>query len=187
MPIVLDPTWTQAPNPRLWLDMATLGSDDPSYAVGVAPPEGDAEWIDYSQFCSVLAADWLAPGRRAAWGLSNYGEDGAIAAAKQLLAFQAGGMAAQVTYAETALNALALPDLAPAATSDDTDAVANAPVGTVIWAGSDAHAVSAYVEKADSVRLYDPDGGTAATHSRAEFRQMLGVLELRSFVLRQPS
>lgn len=185
MPIVLDPTWTLAPNPRLWLDMATLGSDDPSYAVGVAPPEGAEEWIDYSQFCSVLAADWLVTGRPAAWGLSDYGAGGAVAAAQQLIAFQEGGLPAQVAYAQAKLNAEPPADAPPATVSNDTGAIVASPQGTLIWAGSEVHAVSAYVAGDDKVQLYDPDEGTSETVTRERFQQMIEVQMLATFVSRQ--
>ena len=165
------------PNPTLWVEFETLETAQPNYAIAPVAPSlvGKAgDWIELNQFCSVLAAGWLAGTRPAAWGVSNLGAAGVQAAVATLLGFQAQGASAQIDYAVATLGGTRT------TVEEITDAT---PVGTKIWAASNDHVVGAYLDSKDSFTFYDPNSGKVQSYPRTDFLKTMRAYHVNLIVV----
>lgn len=161
MPVTIALTDTSSPNPSLWVDQDTYGTDNLVYAVSPISPgytghKGD--WDELYQFCSVLAVGWLNGTRPASWGVSNLGNAGLQSAIATLTSFLL--QSAQVDYAVKAL------DGTKTTIEDITSAT---PIGTKIWAASNEHVIAAYIDTASTFQFYDPNNGKSRSIARDEF------------------
>jgi len=170
-----------SPNPTLW---ASFTSDETVYAVAPVDPallDIEGEWHRITEFCAILAADWLTGTRPATYGIAQYSDAQLAVAAQQLLDF--GDLAGQVAYAQTRLGG---------SQAGPVDAVAveiasgAAPVGTRIWAASGDHVVAAYVDGADSFLFYDPNNGNAVSKKRSEFASVMASYGVNLIVSAAP-
>ncbi len=161
------------PNPWLWVAFAepeNLG------AVSRGPPPIEGDWNQANQFCSILSVDWLLSGQPGTYGIANYSDEAVAAAANQLASF--GSLKDQVLYAQGRLGAT------NALTVDEAvEAMAGAPPGVMIWAGSDEHVVAGAVIDSNSFAFYNSDSGEALAQPRSAFRGILEAFAINVVVM----
>jgi hypothetical protein len=156
------------PNPSLWVDTNTLGSDVVVYEIASLSPGTD--WFQVNQFCSLLSLEWLAARSAGVvsspYGISNFSAAAQRVMAEQLIAFDS--LQAQVDYAAAQLNGAAV-SKAAVESGMAPDGTFSYPVGTRIWAGNDVHVIAYYVTSATQYELYDSNTGAITTHERSAF------------------
>jgi hypothetical protein len=160
-------------NPSLWVDTNTLGCDPVQYRIASLLP--GANWFEVNQFCALLSLKWLAArGNGAvknAYGIGAFDANAQKAMAAQLIAFNdtGDGQKAQVNYAAGQVGGnKANRDAIVKGMAPNTPT--SYPVGTKIWAGTNAHVIAYYVTSPTQYEVYDSNDGSITTRNRADFR-----------------
>ncbi len=173
-------------NPCLWLDATTISNDPIVYQIATNVPAGNPQnWFMVNQFCSILAIRRLQARRHGTppspYGINNFSDEGKIAMAERLICFAS--MQDQVKYAIQELGG----------TEQSLQQVGGAiaagqyPVGTMIWAGSNAHVTAIYITGSAEYEHYDPDTGLASPEESSLFIEMMTLLGKDAFVVATPS
>jgi hypothetical protein len=185
---VIDVGTITSPNPSLWVDLNTLGTDTVQYLIQTASP--GATWYYVNQFCSLLSTRWLNdPNVPLIYGITALSNAAKIAMARQLIGLTS--LQAQVTEAAHGIaNSSSVTSVAALSA-----ALAGYPVGTKIWAGNNNHVLAFIVTAVANAQTgaigtytaYDSNNGLATTgNPTTGLAGQLSAMGYSAFVIGAP-
>lgn len=172
------------PNPTLWLDMNSLGTDNVLYLIQTASPGTD--WVYVNQFCSLLTSLWLNnPNLPNIYGITAMSDSVKQQMAAELINLNS--LQAQVTEASNSIaNATSYDSAA------DFQAVLDTlPAGTRVWAGNDSHVVGFVITATGTqgrFTFYDSNVGQARTGlPLSNLAQLVEAMGYSAYVVGTPT